>query len=61
MNRYYVEFKKSQKTGSVYPRLMVDTGVRQIVLTFDRSVISEILDVSPRFLSEQPDDTIIEC
>lgn len=61
MNRYYVVIKKSNKTGSLFPCLMVDTGVRSIVLSFDRAVIAEVLDVSPRFLSEQSEGTVIEA
>lgn len=49
----YVECRKSKKdNGGFYHCLCADVGYRVIVLSYDKGVCAELLNVSPRKLAE---------
>ena len=50
--KFYVEKKQSKNNGKPYVVLMADTGYSQKAINFEQSTICELLDCSPRVLSE---------
>lgn len=55
----YVE-KSTSKKGNVYIALKADLGYKSVVLTFDKNIIMEVSDLTPKDLFELPVNEKIE-
>lgn len=52
--KFFIEKRKSEKSGNEYVALYVDVGYREYCLTFDSSVCADILDMKQSELSLIP-------
>lgn len=57
--KIYVE-KKVSKNGHEYSALKADLGYKCLTLTFDKNIIMEVLNLSPKELFELPLNEKIE-